>query len=180
MFMNASVAFIVLVAFGYISGLVPVIAIPYLKVVPRLLIPVAVAFALSYGMWLATPPLIVWMLIKSATAFFATAAGPIGIVNIGHQMVHNAPSAWAVAVSMVMLFVLINSAIAGFNLVPLAQLDGGKIMEMVLEKIFGRHAPVVIKWYRIVSLVLILSLAAWLILADGYKLFTGAVLVPKH
>lgn len=179
MFVNATAAFLVMTVFGYATGRFPVVLLPYVDWAPSFLMPLVVAFAFSYGLWLATPVLIVAMLVKSASAFFATAAGPIGIVNMGQQMAEQAPDAAAVVVSMTLMFAMINSAIAGFNLVPLAQLDGGKITEIFLEKWCGRHTDAVLKWYRILSLVLLLSLIVFLFGSDIVNLISGKSYIPS-
>jgi regulator of sigma E protease len=179
MLTNATMAFLVFLVFGYATGKVPVIIIPYIKWAPNWLWPFLAAFLLSYGLWLATPFLVVGMLIKMGMAFFAQAAGPIGIFQMGHEMATRSATPAQLTSSLLLMFAMINSAIAGFNLMPLLPLDGGHLFGMLLTKLSGRHAAKAMKVFGIVSVVVFIFLVIMIFQSDISRLISGGSIIPK-
>jgi membrane-associated protease RseP (regulator of RpoE activity) len=180
MLMNAKAAFVVFLAFGYITGKMPVVILPYIEWAPAWLAPAVAAFLLSFGLWLATPVIIVMLLVKLGLGFFAQAAGPIGIFHASEQMAQAAPTTAALVSSMVLMFALINSSIAGFNLMPLLPFDGGHILGIILRKLVGpKHAKNAMRFYGWISAIIFIFLVIMIFKADIMRLITGGSLIPS-
>jgi len=170
MFMNATVAFVLLTGMLYYLGRVPEIFAPYLSWAPTWLQPLLAAFAGSYGLWIATPPLVVVLLVKLGSGFFAQSAGPIGIVAIGEAMAQAAQTPEQLILAVLNYLYILNVAIAGFNLMPLFFLDGGHITEILLRRTFKPDLlPKILKVYRISTGLILLLLFVIIMTSDVLK-----------
>ena len=172
MFVNATASFIVLLALFFGTGKMPVVVLEFAHKVPMpgWLFMIAVAFVGSYGLWLVTPPLVCVMLVKMGIGFFKTSAGPIGIMAMGAAIVTQSPTVMDAVIGLAFYFAIINSSVAGFNLMPLVGLDGGHIFELLLEKVFGKRSATVIGWYRTVTVVMLLLLIGGILFFDFLRL----------
>ena len=140
MFFNSIAACIVLLIVGYSTNLVPAIIMPYVSWAPSWLIPAVVAVLGSFGFWLATPVLIVYMLATMGpTEFIQGTAGPIGIITMGSQVVAQSLTFGQMVLKFTWFFYMINVAIAGMNLLPLFPLDGGHVFLMLVDKVSGKY-----------------------------------------
>ncbi len=177
MLMNALISFVVLLVVFLITRRVPVIVLDYTKSIPLPGTAILVLLALvgSFGIWLATPPLVVVMLVKMGLGFFKQSAGPIGIMMMGSQIVTQSPSALDAVFGLAFFFALINSSVAGFNLIPLAGLDGGWIFELLIKKLFGRWSVKVISGWRSVTTILLIILFVGVILRDFLRLLPASL-----
>lgn len=160
MFYNATAAFVVLTVIGYATGTVMGFTVPILRVIhpPQALVPLLAAFIASYGLWLATPVLFAGLFASGIKGLLSSVSGPVGIITMGNGMVASSPTAAMVLMNALMFFAFINIGLAGFNLLPLQPLDGGKVVDLIIEKVGGRHANALRKAFLVVSLVLFLSL----------------------
>lgn len=169
MFMNATAAFVVALGIQYALGGVFTAAAPYVQWAPAWArIPLA-AFAASYGIWLATPPIVAWLIVSKGLAFFEGTAGPIGIFSMGNAFVEQAPTIGDIVVGQLVFFVIINGALAGFNLLPLPPLDGGLLCVSVLQRL-----GVPARWlgvYRVAATMAFILLVVGVIASDVLKLF---------
>ena len=177
MLMNAIVSFIVLMILYYllyfVGGKIPTLLLQYISWAPMILVPFLTSIALSFGIWLGTPFIIIYMLMQSASGFVDGMAGPIGIVNMGQQMVEASPTTMAIALNMFSFFAMINAAIAGMNILPIYPLDGGHIFEMLLKKISGRFHEPVIKYWRYLGIAIMLALVVFIFGNDIWNLVVG-------
>ncbi len=176
MFFNVTTAFFAYLVFSYSTGKIPVVVIPILRALhtPQILVPAASAFIASFGLWLATPFLVVQLIADGLTAFFSSASGPVGIIAAGNEMIGSARTPTSVAANMLFFFAWLNVALAGFNLLPIFPLDGGRIFDMVFEKFDGTRAGRLIRQtYKIVCLSMIYALFISLIVLDFVHLVRG-------
>lgn len=175
MFMNCCVAFVVFTGLFYAIGGIPVQLVPYLRPLhlPPALIPLVGAFLWSFGLWLATPVLVVAILTKGLGAFFAGTAGPIGILGMGAGVVAASPTPVDLLMNSLWFFGVLNVAIAGFNLLPLYPLDGGWVADLVIGKIAGKHADKASTGFRILSGSVMLLLIVSILAADLVKAVIG-------
>lgn len=138
---------------------------------PEVLKPVVLALIGSFGLWLATPYMIVSQAVRNGLGFFKGAAGPIGIFIIGNQSMGSAAPAGSVLFGILAFFFIMNVSLAGFNLLPIFPLDGGHLFGLLLEKISGRHAPAVMNVYRLAGAAIMLLLIVGIFASDIAKLF---------
>ena len=169
MFANATAAFIALTILFYATHRAPQVLIEWVQWAPSPLRPLACAFLASYVLWLATPVLFVVLIAKMGSAFFTGAAGPVGIITMGNQALAENPTLGAKVFGMVMFFAMINGAIAGFNMLPLFPLDGGRVAGILFEKLLGRNSTAE-KYFRVATMLLIAAFFVFVILSDFIKL----------
>lgn len=173
MFFNSCAAFICLLVSCYVWHRAPGIFVEYAHKLslPSVLMPLAIAFIGSFVFWLVTPGLVVYQIAQSGLGFFKTAAGPIGIISMGSQAASGAATDPATAAfGMLMYFAILNVGLAGFNLLPLYPLDGGRTLELLIEKIAGASAPKVIKVFRATTGFIIILLIIGIFASDFWKL----------
>lgn len=160
MFYNATAAFVTFAAVSYATGTIPGFTVPFLRAIhpPQILVPLAAALIASYGLWLATPVLFGKLIASGIKGLMTNLSGPVGIITLGNGMVSSSPTAGVVFLNALMFFAFINVGLAGFNLLPIQPLDGGKVVDLLLEKLGGRFAGTLRKAFMITSLSLFLVL----------------------
>ena len=159
MFVNATAAFVGLVFHYSFSSDTTVYSLGSILLA---------AAVMSYGLWLATPVLVVKMVVENGImSFFKEASGPIGIIDMGQRMTTQSPS---VAFGILFFFCVINVGLAGINALPLYPFDGGRIAGLFLEKISGSHKEKVIKYYTLITTAMTLFLILTIIGSDIIKL----------
>lgn len=173
MFFNATAAFVVFTVLTYATHRAPALVVDIARMThaPSALMPLVCAFIMSYGFWLATPVILVWLVAQGMQQFFGGMSGPIGIIGMGGTVVASSPTAGTLLVNALSFFAMLNVGLAGFNLLPVYPLDGGRVFDILLEKAFGKHAPAVTKVYRTVSTVALLAFIVLIILSDVVKAF---------
>ncbi|OGL73527.1 hypothetical protein A3C96_02335 [Candidatus Uhrbacteria bacterium RIFCSPHIGHO2_02_FULL_60_10] len=172
MFMNAIAAFVTLLIMGYVFHRVPLVIWDYLKPLglPTPLMPAATAFAGSFGLWFATPPLVVYQAVVNGLGLFTNSAGPIGIVQMGMQM-GAAPTVGQAVMGYAFFFALMNTAVAGFNLLPIYPLDGGHSLECICEKLLGKARTDRLRpAFRLVGAAIMILLVIGVFASDIIKL----------
>jgi len=182
MFFNSIAACLALTVLTYVTGKMPVVLHPFVTWAPAWLIPIVVGVLGSFVMWLATPPLVVYLLVTSFGTFVEGVAGPVGIVHMGTQVINQgatagvAPSLGDIIVNYAFFFYMLNVAIAGCNLLPLFPLDGGHIFQLLIEKVSGRYSAKVVPAFQIVSVALFVALIVLCFYSDFARLAAGRVL----
>ncbi|HTM68745.1 MAG TPA: site-2 protease family protein [Candidatus Binatia bacterium] len=173
MFFNCCAAFVVFTGLFYSTHRAPAMFVEYAHLLhaPPALMPLAAAFVGSFGMWLATPVIVVWLIAQGVQQFFGGMAGPIGIIGMGGQVAAQSHDASSLLMNMLMFFGLINIGLAGFNLLPIFPLDGGRVFDLLLEKLSGGHAKRVCGIYRIASTALFIGFIVLVIASDVLKAF---------
>ncbi|MFA6604272.1 MAG: site-2 protease family protein [Patescibacteria group bacterium] len=137
---------------------------------------VAVGIIGPFKVWLTTPYVIVQTLVDGFSNFAAGVAGPIGIIQYGASVAVTTPTFGEMALSYVVFFYAINTALAGCNLLPLSILDGGHILALILEKIGGRYGKQLVAAYTWLTLPLFLGLIYLCFRADILRLLAGKVI----
>jgi regulator of sigma E protease len=170
MFANSIAAFIALAILFHATHRVPTFLWDLTGWAPHALRPLLCAWLGSFGIWLATPALIVILAVKMGSVFWSGTAGPLGILMIGNQAVAGSPDTATLVYGIVWYFAMINGAIAGFNLLPLFPLDGGRVAALVIEKIAGSPDSGAEKRFKAVTGIVILTFALFVILSDFVKL----------
>lgn len=178
MFFNTLAAFVTITAIGYVTGRVPAVLIPFLDWAPIWLIPLLAGVIASFGFWLATPAIFIWMICTMGGAFMEGAAGPVGIVAMGDQIVSQggaavAPSIGEIIEKLAMFFYVINIGVAGCNLLPLFPLDGGHVVSLALDKLGGRYGKKLVTGFRWATGVMFLALVIAIFYSDFAKLLLG-------
>jgi len=182
MLFNSIAACVTLTALTYVTGKMPVVLHPFVEWAPAWLIPIVVGILGSFVMWLATPPLVVYLLVTSLGTFAEGVAGPIGIVHMGTQVIHQgaaagvAPTLGEVVVNYAFFFYMLNVAIAGCNLLPIPPLDGGFIPTLLIEKFCGKYAKPVLQVFQLIGLALFAALIILCFYSDIARLISGKVL----
>jgi membrane-associated protease RseP (regulator of RpoE activity) len=100
------------------------------------------------------------LLVTHPLAVLSTAKGPLGIFAMGTAAV-SAPTAAAVAETVTKFFISVNVLLAGFNLVPLAPLDGGLAVSRLLARLIGEQPAAWFSRVTAAALALVLAVAAW-------------------
>jgi len=175
MFFNCCAAFVVFTVLFYATGRAPEMFVEYARMThaPSALIPLVAAFIGSFGLWLATPVIVVWLVAQGVQQFFGGMAGPIGIIGMGGAVAAQSPDATSLFMNMLMFFAMINIGLAGFNLLPIYPLDGGQVMNLLLSKVSGKHATKVSNIYRVASTALFLVFIIMVLANDVIKAVLG-------
>lgn len=175
MFMNSLAAFFVLMGFMFYIGGVPVVFsdIPmftdfYASFPKFMQIPVA-AFENSFLLWLRTPYIIMQLVVEQGMGFFNSAAGPIGIVEMGNRVVTDSQTPVQATLGLTWFFAMINVAIAGFNLIPVPPLDGGHVCTLFLKKLGVTQK--LLNVYNLAGLVLFAMLIVAVFYSDIVRVF---------
>ena len=89
--------------------------------------------------------------------------GPVGIASdVGH--VASQPNA---AMLLLMMMAIISANLALVNVLPIPALDGGKVLIMVLKRVFGVHGVGAIEqWAYITGFALLLGFIGWVTFFD--------------
>ena len=171
MFFNATASFVMLAAMCLIIGVPKTQLDAYLAGIPKILHGPLVVLAGSYGIWIATPALIVYLLFTTGLGLFTGSAGPIGMMSMSGHMVSGSSSASEAIMKLFIFFVMINSSLAGFNLLPLSILDGGHMFRLALTKIFGQRSKMFLNVFAYVSSAMLLLLFGGVIASDILRIF---------
>jgi len=105
-------------------------------------------------------------------------SGPVGIVNTVSQVGENSPTTLAAVWNIGQLSALIAVNLAVMNLLPLPALDGGRILFLVINKVFytvsGRKLDPKYEGYvHMIGLAMLLVLMFAVTMSDIGKLFAG-------
>jgi len=190
MLFNSIAACLTLTVFMYVTGAMPSVLVPFAQALvgwglPRLLVPVVIGVIGSFGIWLATPVMVIWLLVTGLGNFVSGMAGPVGIIQLGSHMVGQAgpgaaataaPTIGDIALNAAFFFYLLNSAVAGCNLLPLHPLDGSFIPVLLLDKFGGRFRQKLVNGYRLATMFLFIALIVLAFYSDFARLFAGKVL----
>jgi len=182
MLFNCIAACLTLTVLTYVTGKMPVVLHPFVTWAPTWLIPIVVGVLGSFVMWIATPPLVVYLLVTSFSTFAAGVAGPIGIVHMGGNLIHQgaapglAPTLGDIVVNYAFFFYMLNVAIAGCNLLPIPPLDGGFFPVLLIEKIFGKRSAKALVVIKLIGLAFIIGLFVLCFYADIARILAGKVL----
>lgn len=181
MLFNTVSAFVILAVILYAKGVVlDFVAIsdnPLFRLftdftfaVPPWLRPLVCAFCFTFGMWLGGPFLIGWMFLFMGTQ---GVGGPVAIIGAGTPPPAFQASFVAILIHYVFFYINISVAVASFNFLPFYPLDGGHMLELGLTKLCGAKAPVVVKWFRLVSVIVFFGLIFLALGNDFTNLFSG-------
>ena len=118
------------------------------------------AFVKPFMYWLSTPLVLAKLLIFSPKVVASGVQGPVGIIAAG-TVINMSQGLWGFMAHFVNMFVMINVGLAGFNLVPIPGLDGGRIAMMPFEKLLGK------KWSQILTMAGFLLLLTVMILVTS-------------
>jgi membrane-associated protease RseP (regulator of RpoE activity) len=178
MFFNSIAACLTLTVLTYITGKMPVVLHPLVGWAPAWAIPIIAGVLGSFGVWLATPPLIVWLIVTGFGNFVQGVAGPVGIIHMGSQIASHAAtqSFGDLVIGYAFFFYMLNTAVAGCNLLPLHPLDGSFIPVLLLDKFGGKHRAWLVNAYRLATLALFVGLIALAFYSDFARLAAGRVL----
>lgn len=168
MLANAVCAFVLLVGLYYLVGM-PAQLLERVSWAPLYLQPLLLAFDGSFWSWLRTP----YDVAAHFFSIFDNVVGPVGIIQVGQKVLDSSPSLAVLAARSIFLFAMINTALAGFNLLPFMPLDGGQITMLAFERIGGRFAAVIGKWYMMVTMVLMLGFLIFVLISDFGRLIFG-------
>lgn len=190
MLLNVVVAFFLLSLVRFIRYERPLFFGNFLEIVPPTLRPIWSAFVDSFIAWLVMPPYIAVMLVVKRSKFFKEVASPIGIIagTIGDddedeeeqekrpEPIPAVPRPkrkpmhpfLGLIHGLLSFFCMINVGIAGFNLLPLFPLDGGRIAVLLIEVFEGPKAAGI---YAVISTVLFVLFVVAIFASDIRKLF---------
>lgn len=116
-------------------------ALAYITWAPKWLrIPVA-AIVGSFGMWFATPVLMVDFFAKLGGS---AVMGPVGIAHMATQVANGATSMADLAIRALWFLWVINVALAQWNLLPIPGLDGGHLAMLPFDRWMSQRTRVAI------------------------------------
>lgn len=115
----------------------------------------------------STPYEFFMMVTTKLQALTETAAGPVGIVMMGKPEV-TVVTFTDQLVSYAYFTVFLNKVLAGFNILPLVPLDGGQIVNLVLQKLFGRKVSIA---FSICTVFVIVAIFVFAIKNDMTSLY---------
>jgi regulator of sigma E protease len=167
MIVNVLFAILILAAAYYLMGGFPTGLSRWVIWAPTSLQPLVAAAVAPTHLWLMTPSMVFDLLINFKT-MMSSVAGPVGIIVVGGQIVSSETNYLDCLVATLRFVGLICGAIAGFNLIPLVPLDGGRIVEMGVRRVFGCYGTLV---FQIIGFTFILLVLILIFLADGTRLY---------
>jgi len=101
-------------------------------------------------------------------------AGPVGIAQLTGVVIGIGPYAVLSLVSLLSL----NLAI--INLLPIPALDGGRLLFILIEGIFGKKVDQRIENNaHMIGMIILLGLILLITLHDLFRIFTGQPILPK-
>lgn len=164
MLANAVTAFVAIAIVRYLTMTYLGILHPLVGWAPRYVKPGLSALLESFGIWLATPFILVWFIVRHFSEMLGSMSGPIGIIAFGSQVATIKATAFMRVMAWLDVFGTLSAAVAGFNLIPLMPLDGGRILDLLVEK--WLPYPAVIKAWRYAGVIVFLGLIVLAFSAD--------------
>ena len=102
-------------------------------------------------------------------------SGPVGTVAVIGSSISSVPSMFNKMIVILMLTNLISTNLAVMNLIPIPALDGGRLIEALVELIIGRKIDnKIVSYINIATMTLLLLFMFLIFGVDIYKIFTGA------
>lgn len=150
MWINVFAAIVALTALCCLKNGEPLFIRHRLPWLPARIRPLVMGIVTPIGIWLATPPLAVWSIYTRERNYLAGFGDPSETIRHGQET----PSFFRGALLFCVAF---NAGIAGFNLLPLVPLDGGRIACLLIG-VFNPEAAKVYGAGSMIAFVLLLGL----------------------